>query len=74
MGVPGLGQALARFGPVGQDVTLDDGDVGVRVQGRGGQQAGRPGTDDDGPTGAGGAVACCRAPGALAGLLMEVAL
>ncbi|MFD1274798.1 hypothetical protein ACFQ51_34445 [Streptomyces kaempferi] len=39
MGVPGLGQALARFGPVGQDVTLDDGDVGVRVQGRGGQQA-----------------------------------
>lgn len=70
MGVPGLREALARRGPVRQDVALDDGDLGVRFQGGGGQQTGRPRADDDGPT---GAVPLSPAA-ALAGLLMEVAL
>jgi hypothetical protein len=51
VGVAGLGEALARLGPFGQRVALDDGDVGVLVQGGRGQQAGQPAADDDGMPG-----------------------
>ncbi|GDY78427.1 hypothetical protein SAV31267_079120 [Streptomyces avermitilis] len=70
----GLREPLARRGLRRQDVAVHDGDLGVSVQGGGGQHAGQSRADDDG---SGEAVP--RLPGAaprgtLAGSLMEVAL